>query len=632
MAALIVLTATLIVSCSGRIPEPEPEEYTTYTVTFMNGDSVEKTVTVNAGDTVSELTPAEKEGYTFVCWNSDGKKYDFASSVNEDIALQAVWKDNSKVQVTVIEYDGREKIEFLDKNSEYTAPAAPERGGYTFQGWKADGTEKTYSADEGGITLSSDITLVADWKKNARLTVTFKNGDEIVKELSVDWGTEIEAPVVTAPEGQEFDYWENGNGDEEEQGAHLIVESSATWTAVFKTKENVYVTFESDDGVFFGTRLAECGTALSSEPDTPLKNGYRFTGWYVKNTDNKFDFSETLTKDVTCVAHWEEIKDGDRDKAVLILKSTDKDYNEFEKKYIFPKGTEFDIGLYLDLDDCSDSSGRAYIDGWLKDGETEPGGTYIKLTEDSVTYTAVWKKYTNTVSFDRNGGLFTATGTTDAEKSVPSQDVEVDGNATKPDGTMTYDGDDTVTFLCWSLDGVTEYDFNTPVTEDIELMALWISDAEYTVTFDYGYDNLKKEVKVTRCNKVPEFDRPERAGYIFDDWYYMDGDSEEYFSFEKKKIRDNLTVYAKWFENPECTVSYRTVDNYTIYEETIASGTRTAGIEPPQREGYTFTGWYEFDAESFEIGEIVISDEKFDFSSPVYYDVVLAALYSKNED
>ena len=112
----------------------------------------------------------------------------------------------------------------------------------------------------------------------------------------------------------------------------------------------------------------------------------------------------------------------------------------------------------------------------------------------------------------------------------------------------------------------------------------------------------------------------------------MDGDYEECFSFENKKIRDDLTVYAKWFENPECTVSYRTVDNYTIYEETIASGTRTAGIEPPEREGYTFTGWYEFEDDPMISGEIMITDEKFDFSSPVYYDVILAAMYSKNED
>ena len=236
MTALILLIMAFAVSCSGSIPEPK--EY--YTVTFMNGDSVESTVTVNSGETVSEITLAEKEGYTFVCWNRNSMKYVFSSPVTEDMTLQAVWKDNSKVQVTVIEYDGREKIEFLDKDSTYTAPSAPTRDGYTFQHWKLDGTETTYKAEATGIILSSDITLVADWEKDAPLTVIFKNGDKVVKEFPVDWGTEIEAPVVTAPDGQEFDYWENGNGDkEEEQGAHLIVESSATWTAVFKTKENV---------------------------------------------------------------------------------------------------------------------------------------------------------------------------------------------------------------------------------------------------------------------------------------------------------------------------------------------------------------------------------------------------------
>ena len=70
-------------------PEPEPE---TYTITFMNGDEVVKTVTGEAGTDVS-APEVEKEGYEFNGWSVDGENpiLPVDAIVDSDMTYVALW-------------------------------------------------------------------------------------------------------------------------------------------------------------------------------------------------------------------------------------------------------------------------------------------------------------------------------------------------------------------------------------------------------------------------------------------------------------------------------------------------------------------------------------------------------------
>lgn len=58
----------------------------------------------------------------------------------------------------------------------YTTAAAPSREGYDFQGWKAEGTDNVYEANQE-FTLNGDVTLVAQWtKKTANVTFDIIGG------------------------------------------------------------------------------------------------------------------------------------------------------------------------------------------------------------------------------------------------------------------------------------------------------------------------------------------------------------------------------------------------------------------------------------------------------------------------
>ena len=43
----------------------------------------------------------------------------------------------------------------------------------------------------------------------------------------------------------------------------------------------------------------------ASAPDTPVKSGYRFVGWY--SGDAKWDFDTLVTENLTLTAKWEKI-------------------------------------------------------------------------------------------------------------------------------------------------------------------------------------------------------------------------------------------------------------------------------------------------------------------------------------
>ena len=65
-----------------------------YVVTFKDSDGNklgEQLVKPNNGTATAPTAPT-REGYTFVEWQRDGKKYDFSKKVEKDITLVAVWK------------------------------------------------------------------------------------------------------------------------------------------------------------------------------------------------------------------------------------------------------------------------------------------------------------------------------------------------------------------------------------------------------------------------------------------------------------------------------------------------------------------------------------------------------------
>jgi len=144
-------------------------------VTFdYNYDGAEdSSVSVNIGDSVSQPSDPEREGYIFGAWYvkeecSSGSEYDFSSIVGADMTLYAGWNVSAGDTVTVTymwNYEGapdsgvanKATVEKDSKTSSYKA----QREGYYLAGWYTD--EECTSVFNFGDRINENKVLYARW-------------------------------------------------------------------------------------------------------------------------------------------------------------------------------------------------------------------------------------------------------------------------------------------------------------------------------------------------------------------------------------------------------------------------------------------------------------------------------------
>lgn len=134
---------------------------------------------------------------------------------------------------------------------------------------------------------------------------------------------------------------------------------------------------------------------------------------------------------------------------------------------------------------------------------------------------------TFSVTFDTTGG-----------SRIVKQTVKVNEKATKPTDPVR----DGYTFLEWRTTNGETYDFNTPITYDLKLVAVWAKKHEktFTVTFDVG-EGTPIEAKKVRDGGCILEPNTTRAGYYIDEWT-LNGEPYDYAT----PITSDITLKAEW--------------------------------------------------------------------------------------
>lgn len=140
-------------------------------VSFIAEGAETQVQEVSKGGCAEEPAAPEREGYTFMGWyaNQDYTNlYDFASAVNEDISIYALWtKDGAELVNVTFDYDyyGAKLTSYtypVEKGTCVAEPvAAPVRTGYEFVKWTAaDGSDFDFTAP-----IDEDTVITAVWNK-----------------------------------------------------------------------------------------------------------------------------------------------------------------------------------------------------------------------------------------------------------------------------------------------------------------------------------------------------------------------------------------------------------------------------------------------------------------------------------
>ena len=234
-------------------------------------------------------------GYSFIGWYKDGgflEVFDFTEAVTDNANVYGKFEEIvlESYTVTFIDYDGTPVSEqTVVRGNAAIDPGRLTRTGYTFTGWNKEFDN-----------ITSNLEVIAQYSIN-QYTVTYLAEDrstEIGQEV-VDYNSDA-SELVTPPSinGKTFVRWSSDI---------TRVTKTITVYAIYDTHVlNVY--FVEQDNTPITSQLVSYGNT-ASVPDTPVKTGYIFLGWYANDSLTvAYDFNTVITdEDGTYIyAAWEE--------------------------------------------------------------------------------------------------------------------------------------------------------------------------------------------------------------------------------------------------------------------------------------------------------------------------------------
>jgi uncharacterized repeat protein (TIGR02543 family) len=509
------------------------------TVTFdsAGGSAVESQKVVSGACATKPANPT-LEGFDFDCWaDADGNEYKFNTPVASDITLYAKWtKSGESTTACTVTFDtaGGSAVatQTVTPGDKAEQPADPTLEGFDFQGWLTEDGE----AYDFSTPVTSSLKLCASWSKSSEpivaheVTFDTAGGSPIASQVVAE-GFTADVPSTPVLEGFTFDYWADIDGnkfDFEKTAVTSDIALYAHWTASADPIPACLVTFDSSGGSAVGAQtVVKGGTATEPSP-APTRDGYTFDGWFLEN-GSKYNFATPVTSDLKLCAHWskggepvaaytvtfdsaggsaaESQKVGDGDMATEPNPAPTWDgytflgwFTEDGEAYNFSTPVTSDVVLYAKWQKSGDtkpahtvifdSAGGSAVgaltvgdgevatepdaptrDGWTFDGWfLENGSKYdfaTPVTSD-LKLCAHWSKggepvAAYTVTFDSSGG-----------SDVPSQTVAAGDKATRPVDPVL----DGFTFQYWADANGNEYSFDTPVTSDLTLYAVWAASGE----------------------------------------------------------------------------------------------------------------------------------------------------------
>lgn len=291
--------------------------------------------------------------------------------------------------------------------------------------------------------------------------------------------------------------------------------------------EKIYhnVEFEMDDGTLIQSIKVLHGNKVN-KPNDPYKENYIFKGWFYN--DKEYNFDSPVSNDLKIVATWEiNIEDTNETEEVKKYKVV------FDSDNGSPVPTiEVNEGEKVSAPKNPTKKDYIFVE-WQLNGKKFNFDTPI--TSD-IELKAKWNNSTNneeiiyTVTFNSNGGT-----------EVPSQKIKKGEKVVVPQDP-TRKG---FKFGGWKFK-TKNYNFDDPVTSDIQLNAIWnpdTSEKTYLVSFNTnGGGTINSQTVKEGTTATEPKTPPKKDGYIFAEWQL----NSQKYNFSTP-VNSDIELYAKWY-------------------------------------------------------------------------------------
>ena len=564
-----------------------------YTGNVPDGvSSLPQTKTYRVGEDVTIAADAAAKGYSFSGWKINGKDAEMFKMPAHDIKITGSFGVNSYTVTYKVDNSTYGAVETYQYGENVSLREKPVKEGYSFKGWSRD----------SGFSMPAENVIIEGHFEINKYTVRYEvDGALYGEEESYDFGEMVEIRDEPTKDGYTFSHWS-------QKEAFSMPANDVVIKGNFSI--NSYKVTYKVDGVQYGdTETHEYGSAvtLRAEPET---EGYTFSGW---NRENNFTMP---AEDVVIEGNF-------KINSYTVTYKVDGEISGEAETYKY--------GAVVTLREEPAKEGYTFSHWSRESGFTMPAENIVveghfEINSYTVTYKVDDQLYgkVDTYKFGedvtlrdaptKEGYTFSGWSETSGFK-MPAKDVEIKGNFSINDYTVTYKVDGKVidekkhqyneevtvradetkegyTFSGWSSEDVRQSFIQRLLSSSIagKTFRMPAKDVVIEGHFDINSYKVTYQVDGVQSGEIETYeygtlvtirDDLEKEGHKFSGW-----NLKEDFAMPAEDV-----VIVGSFTANEYTVTYL-VDG-TPYEtaETYLYGTAVKLKEAPEKEGYTFSGW-----------------------------------------
>ena len=431
---------------------------------------------------------------------------------------------------------------------------------------------------------------------NANITGTDRGDTSKAHVVTIPNATSLKVDIYYSGESTSYDWasiWEgnhpdytaaNNSSSAITNGQKLGGSQSSSYTVNGNTISNVYKrTFTIDgDTVTFGFKSNASGVgsgygyyaiikgkALDGEYKEPTKADKVFYNWYTDSSCTTLFDNTQQTTNTTVYAAW----------ANTITYDVTGGSNLTSPTVIVKENST--IGTLP-----TTSKTGYYFTGWYTE---QTGGDKVTTSYTPTTNKTLYAHWIKTVSSMEfsSTSLTTTVGHTVQIEITNASEIEEEYTFTSSNTSVaTVSSTGLVTGVTQGSTTITIKGTTSNQTKTISVTVAEFS--KYDITLNSNGGDVNETINYITFVPIGSLPVPKKNNYKFLGWYTNDGQLIEADYYPN----GNMTLYARWSENKEFTVSFDSNDGNEIENIVVNENEVIETLPIPQKDEYHFEGWY----------------------------------------